>query len=62
MPRKKPATVAKPPESPQGSSVEAQALLVRVLLRVAEKHDDPAMRDVGERLSKVAKRRPGHSD
>jgi hypothetical protein len=33
-----------------------------VLLRIADKHEDAAMRDAGERLARVAKRRPGRSD
>ena len=36
-------------------SQEAQALLAKMMLRVATKHADPAMRDAGERLAKVAK-------
>jgi hypothetical protein len=56
---KESASWPKPPEPPR-SAPEAQELLARVMLRVAEKHDDAAMRDAGERLARVAKRRPGH--
>ena len=74
MPGKTPAPAAKPGASGNGfrlesllrpsrhSAPEAQELLSRVMLRVAEKHDDPAMRAAGERLAKVAKQRPGRSD
>ena len=47
-----PAT--KPPEPPR-SSAEAQELLARVMLRVAERYGDDAMRAAGERLARAAK-------
>jgi len=45
---------AKPPEPSRSSTEGAQKLLARVMLRVADKHDDPAMRAAGERLAKAA--------
>jgi hypothetical protein len=57
MPRKKPPPPAKPPVPAQRSSPDAQALLAKLMLRVADKHDDPAMRDAGERLGEIAKGR-----
>ena len=61
MPRKPPPP-AKPPVPAQGSSADAQALLAKVMLRLGRKHADPAMRAAGERLSRLAKQRPGRSD
>jgi len=54
MPRKKPAPPAKPPE-PSRSAPEAQALVAKVMLRLADKYDDDNLRDAGERLARVAK-------
>jgi hypothetical protein len=55
MTRNKPAPAAKPPVPAQRSAPEARAMLARVMLRVAEKHGDDAMRAAGERLAKAAK-------
>ena len=56
MAKKPPAPPAKPPVPAQGSAPEAQVLLARIMLRLADKHGDPAMRDAGERLAaRVAK-------
>jgi len=54
MPTKKPPPPPKPPQS----SREAQQLLASLLLRLADRHNDPALRDAGERLSRVLKGEP----
>ena len=48
MPRK-PPSAAKLPKPAQRGAAEAQALLAKVMLRVANKHGDDAMRAAGER-------------
>ena len=57
--RRQPSTDAPPPRPPSRpsprSAPEAQALLTHEMLRVPEKHDDPAMRAAGERPAKAAK-------
>ena len=55
MARKPPPPRTKPPTPAQRSGVEAQPLLAKVMLRVAAKHADPAMRAAGARLAKMAK-------